>query len=103
MAAGKERGAPGKDSDAEGLFLPEEAGETRVARLVRGLVCGRRGAAQTRELPPLPAGHRPHLPPEVPLSPWRPPLLRQAPAAPSYLHRATLRGDRHLPGTGVNW
>ncbi|XP_037666469.1 unconventional myosin-XV-like [Choloepus didactylus] len=45
----------------------------------------------------LPPGHRPHLPPEVPLSPRRPPVLHQAPAAPAHLHRTPSRRDRHLP------
>lgn len=44
-------------------------------------------------------GNRPHLPPEVPLSPWKQPTILQAKDAPARVYTEALRREGHLSGT----
>lgn len=44
-------------------------------------------------------GNRPHLPPEVPLSPWKQPAVRQAKDAAARVHPEALCWESHVPGS----
>lgn len=53
--------------------------------------------------PTVSPGNRPHLPSEVPLSPWKQPAVCQAKDAAARVHSQTLRREGHVSGTALSF